>query len=197
MVSSFNSLYPLLIPDVGNDDTLMRQHLLQAARSFCRDTESWLKKITMTIAANQAPYILTPGALDATIIRPYRVWDAGDDTLDPIATSAYRFDPSTRTLTFEATPTVGLANGLIAQVVLLPSITASDLETWFMERWAEGIVAGAKSSLFAMSRKSWSNQERSEYWKREYDRIKALAVVDKWKESLAADTTMETMPWCP
>lgn len=131
MISRFEDFLPLLRVDLPHcDDALILQHMRQAARLFCRETEAWKEKLTYNIVDSQNAYNVAYAAAiangmsadtaiiagnnaklaareyilkphyEAEIIRPWRVWVNGDERRPPIDADNYRFTPSSSTLTF-------------------------------------------------------------------------------------------------
>jgi len=86
---------------------------------------------------------------------------------------------------------------LIVKAILLPRLLTVELAAWFMERWAEAIVAKAKVDLMVMQNKSWSSPERVAYFKDEYIRFKNMARRDRWVQDKSAGVVFATRPWVP
>ena len=90
-------------------------------------------------------------------------------------------------------------DGLTVDIVLLPAINAIDLAPWYMERWAEGIMAGAKAYLAAMNPKNFpfASPERVIMFQAEYQRLKNMAIRDRNVEFKAQGNRIEGMDWVP
>jgi hypothetical protein len=83
-------------------------------------------------------------------------------------------------------------NDLIVKAVLIPRVNCNELAAWFMEKWAEGIIAGAKSRLMVMKNKNWSSPERVAYFDNEYTRYVNLAIRERFTEDTSAGCTFTT-----
>jgi hypothetical protein len=88
-------------------------------------------------------------------------------------------------------------DGLTVDIVLLPAINATDLATWYMERWAEGIMAGAKAYLASLKDKPWSSPDRVVFFNAEYQRLKNQAMRDRSVSYKAQGNRIVGMDWCP
>lgn len=251
-------------------DVLIIQNLQEAGRYFCRETEAWREKLTFNIVDANSAYttaydaaialgMSAPAAVvrgnnarlaardyslkshyDAETIRPWKVWETGDESQPEVDPARYRFDPMTATLTFISnlqmyTPkattwltttayaagdrvisnslryecsiahTSGtfatdlaayrwqlLPNDLIVKAVLIPRVTCNELAAWFMDKWAEGIIAQAKVTLMSMKDKAWSSPERVPFFNTEYTRYKTLALRERRTEDKSIGGTFQT-----
>jgi len=135
MISTLEQLYPLLQVDLPNIKTpLLQLTLQQVTRQWCRDTETWVDRISMplinaigayntaynaAIAAGKsvsAAIILGKEAennalvydlmsnYNAEIIRPLAVWTTGNDTDTKLDITGYSFNPGTGALTLLSKP---------------------------------------------------------------------------------------------
>lgn len=246
-------------------DVLILRELQQTGREFCRKTEAWHERLTFNIVDSEDAYqtaydaaIANGMSVDAAIvagntardaalvynirphyeadvIRPWKVWDHGDDTQPVVNPQSYDFSPSLGQLTFHSalqtyTPvattwTTGIAyaagdyviysslrymcaiahtagtwatdlaayrwqlmpNDLLVDAVLMPRVNCVELAGWFMEKWAEGIIAGAKVRLMSMKNKNWSSPERVSYFQAEYDRYINLALRERFTQNKSTD----------
>lgn len=254
-------------------DVLILQNLQLAAREFCRRTEAWHDRLTFnivdaknaydvayaasialgqssavaTIAGKNAEkaareYILGSN-YDAEIIRPWKIWDTGDETQPVIDPRNYDFTPSTNKLYFHqnlvsylpvattwTTTTAYTAgnrvinnslryecaiahtsgtfatdlgnnlwilipNDLIVQIVLMPRLTCNEVDSWFMDKWAEGIIALAKVLLMGMKNKNWSSPERVTYFQTVYEQYVSKALRERFTENKSAGMTFVSPTW--
>lgn len=258
----------------GIPEPLLLQHLQQAGREFCQSSEAWRERLDYNIvdavdaddtaydaaialgqsaaaaeiAGNAAynaalQYTLKP-SYDVDIVRPWKVWDTGDDDDNPLDPGMYDFDAGSCILTLNYTPpayspvaetwatghayTAGeyvissslrylcaiahtaaalfatdlaayrwklMPNDLLIDAVLIPRLYTVELAGWFMEKWAEAIVAKAKVDLMAMKDKSWSSPERVPYFNGEYVKFLNRALRENLAENKNQGLSMETRPW--
>jgi heat shock protein HslJ len=66
------------------------------------------------------------------------------------------------------TGTGTLSGHIIARVAFRPQLTADDLPDWFMDRYGEAMIAGAKAELLKQPRKEWSDRELASYYMGEW-----------------------------
>lgn len=88
-----------------------------------------------------------------------------------------------------------MPNDLIVKAVMIPRVTCNELAAWFMEKWAEGIIAGAKSKLMAQKNKNWSSPERVSFFEQEYNRYVCLALRERFTDNKATECTFSTPQW--
>lgn len=69
---------------------------------------------------------------------------------------------------------------IIAEVVLRPDFRVESMPYWFLDRYAEGIMAGAIARLSAQARKSWSDQGKAVLKAAEY----AAAITEACSEEV-------------
>ena len=116
MISNYEELIPLVTAELSNCPTvLILQHLRQAGRNLCADSEAWREDITMNTVKDQAAYILVP-KWQAEIRRIIDVWTNADRNSYPAQPAYYDFDQRTNTLTFKpaCVPPAATTGGLIA-----------------------------------------------------------------------------------
>lgn len=86
---------------------------------------------------------------------------------------------------------------LIVKVVLVPRLNCIELAGWFMEKWAEAIVARCKVMCMVEPNKSWSRPDLVGYFQQEYDARIRVALREKLAEDKHTDILIETPPWIP
>lgn len=88
-----------------------------------------------------------------------------------------------------------ITDGLIVKVVLVPRLNCTELASWFMEKWAEALINGAKASLMIQPKKTWSDPDRARLFAFEYDRYKALAIREKTTEHKQQNMMVQSRRW--
>jgi len=163
IVTTYDDLLPLMVLDLnGCDEKLMLLALRQAGRDFCKQSESWLYEFP---AVN-----VVLGQTDYEYIAPYManihrvLWVKYNNS--ELSLDDYTFVEE-KTLVLANSPTANITAGLEMKVVLRPKISSEQIPSWFLERYAEYITAGAKSYLMGMPSKPFSNPNLSTF----YDKI--------------------------
>lgn len=186
--STFADLLDLLLLETpGCSQAIATQHLQQAARQFCSDTEAFKEKLAaIDLEEDEVEYTLTP-TYDCEIRRIDEVWirtstdvTNGDDGMLQ-EYDKYTYDPLTRTLTLDDSiePQEDVTSGLVVKVSLVPYLKTNvwvgtptntgGIVAAFLNLWAESILAYAKYTLMRMPLKSWSNPQLAMLYKRDYD----------------------------
>lgn len=184
--TTFTDVLNLLLPEVPScPNVLATQHLQQAARKFCEDSEAWREKLAaINLVAEDVTYTLTP-SYDCEIRRILEVWirtstdvtDGLDGTLQDY--DKYEYEPEGSVLTLDDTiePQAAVTSGLVVKVVLVPyvvtdvdSITVQGgISPTFLNYWAETILAYAKYTLMRMPKKAWSNPQLAGLFLNDYN----------------------------
>ncbi len=164
---NFEDLLPDVLPYVPGCTTFVAaDHILRAAREFCRRTHVWQAELTPfnTVAAT-ASYVLAPPA-DSSIVRLFRV-DVGDeadiDLLDEVSARANvaagcsdRFAwLSGNSLLLNPVPDD--VQAVQVHLSLKPAKTATGWPDDLGEDHAEALTYGALSTLFDMPRADWAS----------------------------------------
>lgn len=88
-----------------------------------------------------------------------------------------------------------VTDDLIVKVVLLPRLFTCELAGYFMEKWAEGLAAGAVASLKSMKNKSWSDPQGAAEKRAQYDLFKALARRETYTENKQQPVMIQRTSW--
>jgi len=178
-ITTYSDLYVQMVPELPgilNTPILMLQALQEAAREFCRKTESWQDDVIKNAVADQRAYTITP-AYDARVERVLSVHeltedDVSNDREGSLAVEDY-YDfnqPNELKFIYGAAPTTAVASGLRVRIVMVPFIGTSDMDEDFLNRYATPIKGKALSELMSQERKKWTNPQRSLFWMNEYRR---------------------------
>lgn len=183
--TTFSDILNMVMPEVpGCPVALATQHVQQAARQFCADSEAWREKLSpINLVADDATYTLTPG-YDCEVRRVLDVWirtaddvtNGNDGTL--LTYDQYEYDPAGSVLTLDDTiePQEAVANGLVVRVMLVPYLSTNvdtiavqgGISATFLNYWAEPIIARAKYTLMRMLRTAWANPNMAQVYLDEY-----------------------------
>jgi len=130
---------------------LVMDALRSAWRKLLFESEVWREELTAFDAVeDQSTYTLTPSA--GEIKRIIKVEFNGSE----VSEEGYYLD-GTNTLTFEEdyVPTEDLTDGIEVEVALNPEVDAVDGPAWILNRFSDGIVAGAQMKLYGQSGRPW------------------------------------------
>lgn len=189
MMQKLTDFYPTILQRLkGAPRPIILQHLQDAYRLFCGDTEAWRPKITLSSVEDQRAYNLN-AAYNAMIKRIITVWVRSEDDVDNDVEGSvqdedyYRFYPPNE-LKFEygCAPGESVTDGIIVRVVLIPELGTSDADPDFLNEWQEGILYGALRSLHEMEGKSWSSPREAQVNNQRY-----RAAVNRCKSDIALD----------
>lgn len=154
-ISALSELEVKVIRDMPRrpDTNLVLDALRSAWREFLIESEVWREDLAAIDAVqDQATYTLTPSAGVINRIIKVNIDDSKVDT-DP---KGYYLAGS-NTLTFEEdyVPSEDGTGNIKVEVALEPDVNGTDGPAWVMNRWSEGIVAGAQARLFKMKGRQW------------------------------------------
>lgn len=182
---SWDKLLPLLAPHIpGVPEVSMRQALAASAAEFLGRTHLWREQLDpQTVTPGEATYTLFADAVVESIL-----WARLDGSdlypTDVRVVPALPVAPGRPTHYWRASdtaitlyPTPNAPGELDALVALKPTRSASGIEDWIYETWADTIVDGAIWNLANIPHKSWSNLERAQYHKARFDRAAVNARV--------------------
>ena len=184
MATSWDTFFPLLAPHLpGVPYASMEMALAAASADFCARTHLWRETLDEEeTVAGEATYELFGSAViesvlavtlsgarvvhsDRRLLRPSYLTANGRPThFSVVGDKAIRFSPIP-----------DAAYPFVVDVVLKPSRTASGVETWIYETWADALVDGAVWRLARIPDKSWSNLALANEHKARFDRAIANA----------------------
>lgn len=146
--------------------------LQTVAGSFCSDTEIWRHDLSaMNAVAGQKTYSMSPG-FSAAVKRVYSAKLSGF----PLDLDKASFSPSTNVLTFDMAPSaVAVTGGLVFTVILTPSFKSNEIAEWIIDRWADGIIAGAIADICTRPGVTF-NEKIAAYNSMKYENAKAEAM---------------------
>jgi hypothetical protein len=155
----------------GIDNYTMLQHLQQAQRKFCDETNAWRETLAaINLVADQANYTCSP-SWDCRIKAVTEVWirSSDDVTNDLEGTQQdedyYKFiRPDTLTLATDIIPSAAVTDGLLVTVVLVPEVTQSGtnvISLEFLNDYCEGIMERAFYTLKMMPKQRWSDPAKA------------------------------------
>jgi len=171
MLATFSDMLPYISPYVPKaDDPLLLQALQKSYRTFCFQSEAFRVVETYDSVADQQTYAVTPANLATGHqgIRVIGVWtrtsqqvtDGDDGQFIPV--NKYRVSfPSESVINiffFNAPFDEVITDGLRVEVALVPNMDSDSVNAHFLNRWSEGVIAGALGILYGMDDKEWFNE---------------------------------------
>lgn len=176
---TWQSFYPLILPDVANCPTVTVDATLAAvAADFCSRTQIWREQLDQGYTvSNIAEY-----DLDGTAVIESVLWVVCDGI--KLTPTDYRVVPHDRLSEVNQPTHYWVVNENILRlfpipnaryvlnvgVSLKPSRTAVGVEDWIYETWAETIASGAISRLARVPKKEWTDFSLSEVHRKLYER---------------------------
>lgn len=163
-ISKVSALYPLMYTELTGDcpEPLMLQHLQSALRLFCNRTKAWIETLpSIDLVEDQDDYALV-STWTARVDQVREVRINTEDGVDAglkgskLDEASWDYDPSTEKVTLAQAPTADVTDGLEVDVAIVPELYVDNVASWFMNRYAEDIVAGAMVTLLRMPDKDWS-----------------------------------------
>jgi len=183
----YTDLYPYIIPDIpACPQQIILQALKLSGYDFCHETETLTEDIVMSIVASQQTYIPTITTSGCQFLRTFHIklkTDATQDFDQINAEDPERYEMLTdTTIRFFKSyiPAYSLASGMQIRLVLVPIPTATQLPTWYMNRWYQGIVALAKTRLYFQPKKPWTNFDLAQLFQSQYLKFKGDAIRERY-----------------
>lgn len=191
MAKTWEKFYDEVLPDVpGCSQALAKNAIKNAAIEFCERSFVYvIDHPAVSGVADTGEYTYAPGA-NLKVVRPERVWydkvpltpltrDDLEDLYaywpDETGTPLYFVQEKIEKLILVPKPSANLADAIRAKVSVKPARAATDIDDALWEKYLESIASGAKSRLFAMKRKPWSDPTLSAYHRQLFDQAIAAA----------------------
>jgi len=152
-ISALTELEVKVIRDLPErpPSNLVNDALRSAWREFLMESEVWREDLTAFDAVeDQATYTLTPSSGEINRIIKVELDESEIDA------EGYYLD-GTNTLTFEEDyiPTEDSTDGIEVEVALAPAVDGITGPAWVLNRWSDGLVAGAQAELLRMRQRPW------------------------------------------
>lgn len=205
MAASWNDFFPHVLPDVpGCPKAIARTAIRDAAIEFCKRTQLWTAESNATGIVVDEPHYTYAPETGAQVAATKAVWVSGL-RIDPITkaildtnysgwktttgTPSRWYGTEPGTIRLYPIPDEAISGGLLVDVALKPSRTATTCPDFLLEDWAEEIAHGAKSKLLTMKGRPWSGDGRGSYAQFERAIARAKGEVNKSQtgESLSVE----------
>lgn len=151
------------LPEVT--DAFYEVALRNAARDFCRRTGIYIEEVTVNVVAGITEYEAAVPS-DTSIHKLLSAVIDCDYELDPIGFAETRQNQSYNSmptgiyrngLKIHLSPVPCATHTLLLNLALIPSATATDIDSNFMDNYGEFIVQGALAYLYDMPKKEWTD----------------------------------------
>jgi len=152
-ISALTELEVKVIRDLPErpPSNLVNDALRSAWREFFIESEVWREALTAFDAVeDQATYTLTPSSGEIKRIIKVELDES------EVYVGGYYLD-GTNTLTFEEdyVPSEDSTDGIEVEVALAPAVDGTSGPAWVLNRWSDGLVAGAQAELLRMRQRPW------------------------------------------
>jgi len=177
----------LVIDISGAQPGLLIREINLAARELCRETGVWRQELdAVETVDGQTEYVLDVSDYTAEIRWVEKVEVDGNE----IHPTAWTYNRPGRKIVLESEKEAGL--DMVATVVLAPLRESTGLPEHIIEDYGHVIVAFAKSRLYAMPKRPWTDGQLAGYWMREKDRgiddIKRDMIIDGHEGDMIIET---------
>jgi hypothetical protein len=193
----YSDLIPMLLMrlPVAPDTAQMQLALSMAGRELCKRSSVWLEELpALNLVSGTDAYVLDI-PYDAVVDKIAKICTrtaaqvtAGEDGGE--ADIAYvKYDAQTNTLTLAADANASVTSGLKVWAYLLPNLKSNELPEWIINKYGDGIVAGATWMLCRQGGKPWTNAELAVDAKRDFSDACAAA----WTANMDGNRNLSVM----
>lgn len=179
MTVSLDIFSPYIVPFVvGCPDSTVRMNVLEAAIELCERSGVWTANVPLVAADDGFFAPVLPAGARVMLVK--EVWRTASSALPE---SAYDVSGDWGTLFFREPQLAAQAAGFTVTVCMAPArITVgqptSELPGFLVERFLNGIAAGAKYRLMSMPGQSWSNPVLGVTFQQEFNRVCGTAAIE-------------------
>lgn len=203
-MSAPSDFLDFLMPDVmGCPSALAKLAVIKASTEFCQETLAYTHEPTaIDLVANQRDYTLSmPSAsvnvVDVThaAVSGVEITPQSDSQLDAKygSTTNWRLqattgdvehyqltDASRTAIRLILTPAASVTAGLSLRLALapIPTLATVDLPDFLFNQYQDAIIHGAKSYLFLMAHKPWSDPDRGAWHATQFEAAKGRGDTD-------------------
>lgn len=182
-MSAYTDFYDYLLPDLpaAVPQALATRAIRDAIIQFCERTRLYTyDHPAIDVVAATHTYTLTPEANAGVIDVLYaahnavEIYPAGDRDLDATVTDwrlatttgvpeFYNLPATLSQIRLVPTPDESITGGLVVKIAQKPTRASTTVADWFLERFANSLMDGAKRTLYAMGGKPWSSPDLAVY----------------------------------
>ncbi len=162
----------------GAPDVLIEQQLRHTIADFCERSLVLKTEKTANLVAGTSTYTITPDAgtqvvkIIGVYVKNQLVLPTSIEDLDASVTDwrnasgqviGYILN-SHEEIQLVKNPDSSMTDGIRYRYAYRPDLAADDFHDMLYERWFEGLLAGVKGRLFALSGKPWSDPNQAGYY---------------------------------
>jgi len=166
-VTTFVEFYDWIMPDLPgalHAPALVDRALKTALRTFCRESEAWEQQL--------APISLKDGVTEYTMYWDFcanakRIHEVKINTAQGVTDGVegekqdeslyHMVKPDIIKLKDAIKPAADITNALDVNLILVPKLGECSAPVWFVNDWAEAIIAHATWKLASMKNASWAD----------------------------------------
>lgn len=164
---------------IGCPDSMMRMGVLEAAIELCEKSGVWAADLPLASVDGQ---LFTPEL--PTGARILLVKDVMRNATCVLPESAYQVAGDWTTISFREAHVAAHAGAFKVKASLVPTRMtatgqpASELPDVLVDRYLQGIAAGAKRYLLALPGQSWSNPTLAAYFEQQFNQACGTAAIE-------------------
>lgn len=164
---------------IGCPDSMMRMGVLEAAIELCERSGVWAADLPLASVDAQLFTPELPAGARILLIK-----DVMRNATCALPENAYQVAGDWASITFSEPHLAAIASTFTAKATLVPTrLTASgqptsELPSVLVERYLQGIAAGAKRYLLALPGQSWSNPTLAGYFEQQFKQACATAAIE-------------------
>lgn len=202
-----SDFHRFILPEVvGCPEPMVDQAILQTVYEFCDQSGAWDEfQDPQTIQADVVDYDLDPPA-GGIVLRVREVWindrllefsptwevaHWGNQKGDPI-----RYNAAVDRSQIRVFPAPNATGGqLKVRAVYAPSLSATTLPDFLIQRYAEGIASGVKAKLMLMSGAVWSSPQLGAYYRDVFTSSMVNARIESMHERVEGSLRVRHRPF--
>jgi hypothetical protein len=209
---TWDAFYDYILPEInGLSQDVADAYLRRAAIDFFEETLTHVITLpAINVVAGTSEYTLVSTVTETEPVQVKAAWcgnlalrfatlevlnESGTYWRSHTSSAAYgftQFRPDQ--ITLYPKPDTNIADALVVQLALAPTLTATWLDDWVAGTYREEIVNGAKAMLMAMPNRPWTDSDRSNYYKSIFEYGKTVAKADSNRSFTRAALTVAPRP---
>lgn len=200
MATSIDVFIPNILPSViGCPDFSMRSAVIESAIELCTKASAWTETMDLVLLRQGSHSYEIDLPKDARVLLVKNVWASKGELTSKTMTEIAGLIPDWQTAQgepryfnqlnweeFRVYPIPNSSNAaLTVRASLAPLRTSTTLPTSFVDRYFQGIVAGAIARLAIVPGQAWSNPQLAAYYKTEFNTACGEAKVEIFHDRVA------------
>lgn len=186
-VENIGSFANLILSEVPVcNDLIIREKLASTLREFCRETDACTVRQDLFVHGNQHVFQVTCVPMDMVI------GNVLDLTYDGRHVS-FRTDTGNMTVIADERAAHGVH--VVITVSVVPAVGGEKCPKWFKRRYAEAICSGTLYHLLSMTKKPWSDPNRSVQYAMNYRNAIAEASYQRISNDISMSGSASAIPY--